>query len=346
MSEQPISMRVLKEMRDLSVGNSTLILGEVKKHILRQALEPDMERDMTLLHPSEMCKQEWCWRADYYRLSGTPLDKESVSNPSWRLENVWTEGHDIHHKWQGWLWDLHILYGVFYCKMCQQRWWDRSPQECFYCDAPRGELVYKEVPLLAPHLRLGGHSDGGLMFDDPVSFRLLEVKSVGVNSLRFDAPHLYDMYQANETLDKIWMEINRPFPVHVRQGALYLYMARLGLAPEVPIPESIIFIYESKWNQDAKEFEIKYSPRMVNRQLGGAQLVVSALDTGYPPKRPDWAKDEQVSGCRTCAYRKTCWKIRDHDNEDGAAAQPISIKRTTAGVRRRLLAGKTRAAGT
>jgi hypothetical protein len=76
-------------------------------------------------------------------------------------------------------------------------------------------LVFKEVPLYAPHLRIGGHSDGGLMFDDPVGFRLLEIKSIGVNSLRFDAPHLYDLYQANETLDKIWMEINRPFPVHV-----------------------------------------------------------------------------------------------------------------------------------
>jgi CRISPR/Cas system-associated exonuclease Cas4 (RecB family) len=322
-------------MRDLTLVNNTVILGDIQKHVLkRAAVEIDETRDLTMLHPSEMCKHDWCWRHDYYRIKGVPIDPKGA-NPSFRLENIWTEGHDIHHKWQGWLWDMRTLYGVFECLSCHSKWWDVSPQECFYCDAPRSELRYREIPLEAPHLHIGGHSDGGLMLDQ---FRLLEVKSIGVNSLRFDAPHLWEMYQNNESLDKIWMEINRPFPVHVRQGALYLYMASRGWA-EVPVPWSIIFIYEAKWNQQVKEFEVRYNARLVERMLAGAQMVSDGLEVGRPPQRPDWAKDSQIRTCVSCAYRKTCWKIREHDNDEGDAPK-VPVKRAPVALRRRTVARK------
>jgi len=325
-------MRVLKEARDLTVAPRNVVLDDIQKYVLRKAIVPDEDRDQTLLHPSEMCKSDWCWRADYYRLIGTPVDPKTL-NPSFRLENVWTEGHDIHHKYQSWLWDMRVLYGVFHCARCDNRWYDVSPQECFYCDAPRDHLLYKEIPLQAPHLRIGGHADGGLMLDQ---FRLLEIKSIGVNSLRFDAPHLWDLYQNNETLDKIWMEINRPFPVHVRQGALYLYMATRGWA-EVPVPMSMIFLYEAKWNQQVKEFEVRYNARLVEKMLAGAQMVVDALEYNRPPQRPEWAKDQQIKTCVGCAYRKTCWKIRDHDKDEDHAPK-VPVKRAPLAVRRRALA--------
>lgn len=323
-------------MRDLSVGNRNIILDDLKKHVLRQAVIPDEERDQTLLHPSEMCKPDWCYRADYYRLAGIPIDGTKSASPSFRLENVWIEGHTIHRKWQTWLWEMGVLYGVFECRQCQCRWWDRAPKECFYCGAVVEFLRYKEVPLTAPHLHLGGHADGGLWFDDSEPFRLLEVKSIGINSLRFDAPELYERYLNNETLDKIWMDIQRPFPVHVRQGALYLYMASLGVA-EVPVPTEMIFLYEWKPNQDVKEFRVKLNDRLVERALEGAHLVTKALETLRPPPRPAWATDEQVSTCRGCKYRNTCWKIRNHDKHE--AAQTPVIK-ADAKLRRRALARK------
>jgi hypothetical protein len=339
--EPSISSRVLKAVRDLTLNNQTVILNDIQKHVLRQAaIDIDTERDLTMLHPSEMCKRDWCWRADYYRISGVPVDPRTL-NPSFRLENIWTEGHDIHHKWQGWLWDMRILYGVFLCTSCDNRWWDCSPQECFFCDAPRGYLRYREIPLTAPHLNIIGHSDGGLMLDQ---FRLLEIKSIGINSLRFDAPHLWDLYQRNETLDKIWMEINHPFPAHVRQGALYLYMATRGV-DQVPIPKSIIFIYEAKWNQQVKEFEVTYSPRLVENMLTGAQMVTDSLSYNHPPQRPQWAVDSQVHTCRSCVYRRTCWKIRDHDRDESASA-PIPVKRAPVALRRRAAARKAAAVRT
>ena len=111
--ERSISHRTLKEMRDLTVGNRNVVLDDLKKHVLRQAVIPDEERDMTLLHPSEMCKPDWCYRADYYRLVHTPIDQVKGASPSFRLENVWAEGHTIHRKWQTWLWEMGWLYGVF-----------------------------------------------------------------------------------------------------------------------------------------------------------------------------------------------------------------------------------------
>jgi len=333
-AERTISLRALKEMRDLTIASNTVVLDDIKKHVLSQALEEDENRDQTVLHPSEMCKSDWCWRRDYYRLRGVPVD-ERAANPSFRLENVWEEGHTIHRKYQTWLWEMGVLYGVFQCVRCEQRWWDLAPRECFFCEAPRSDLRFREVPLTADHLHIGGHADGGLWLPD--AFRLLEIKSIGINSLRFDAPHLWDMYQNNETIEKIWMEINRPFPVHVRQGSMYLYMATRGV-PEVPIPMSIIFLYEFKPNQQVKEFEVRYSPRWVEHQLAGAQMVTDALEWNRPPQRPVWAKDEMVAGCRTCAYRSTCWKIPNHDKHQGAP--PTPVLRAPLTLRRRALGAK------
>jgi len=336
-NERTISHRVLREMRDLSVGNRNIILDDLKKHVLRQAVIPDEERDQTMLHPSDMCKSDWCYRADYYRMTGTRVDDTKGVSPSFRLENVWAEGHTIHRKWQTWLWEMGALYGVFECRQCEERWWDRAPKDCYYCGAAREFLRYKEVPLTAPHLHIGGHADGGLWWDDSEPFRLLEVKSININSLRFDAPELYERYLNNDSLDKIWMEINRPFPVHVRQGALYLYMATRGV-PEVPIPKEMVFLYEWKPNQDVKEFTVVYNARLVERALAGAQLVTDALDIGRPPPRPRWAADEQVATCRSCAYRMTCWKIREHDKQHEDAPTPV-VKAPVA-VRRRAFTRK------
>jgi CRISPR/Cas system-associated exonuclease Cas4 (RecB family) len=334
---QQVSKRALIESRNLTVGDTSVVLAAVKKHIMSQALEPDPQREQYFLHPSDMAKADWCWRADYYRMTGAPYDTRA-SNPSWRMENVYEEGHEIHRKWQRWFWEMGILYGVFECMHCERRWWDRSPRTCFYCDSP-DFLRYREIPLEAPHLHIGGHSDGGLMIEGE-PFRLLEIKSIGVNSLRFEAPELFDRYQNNESLDKIWMEINRPFPSHIRQGALYLYMATRGWA-EVPFPAEIVFIYEWKPNQDAKEFVIRYSARLVERQLYGAQLVTDALEREQAPVRPPWAKDEDSKICKSCIYRDHCWRLLglQHGHESHAAAVPI--KRTTAAVRRRTPAFKT-----
>src|SRR5215510_5840577 len=105
-----VSKRMLTEMRDLTVKDQSLVLGEIQKHVLRHSLDPDPERDRSFLHPSDMAKSDWCYRADFYRMTGAPESKEHVRNPSFRMENIFEEGHDIHHKWQTWLWEMGNLY--------------------------------------------------------------------------------------------------------------------------------------------------------------------------------------------------------------------------------------------
>lgn len=329
----PVSKRVLTEMRDLTVGNRTVLLNDVQKHVLRQSQEPDLERERHFLHPSEMSKSTWCWRHDYYRITGAPDDTVHVQNPSFRMESVFEEGHDIHRKWQTWLWEMGILYGMFQCTWCDNRWWDISPKECFYCERP-GYLRFREVPLEAPHLHLGGHADGGIWIPGE-PFRLLEVKSIGLASLRFEAPDLWDRYQNNDSLDKIWQDINRPFASHVRQGALYLYMAIRGV-PDVPIPQEMVFIYEWKPTQAVKEFTVRYNARLVERALTGAQMVTDALDTGRPPQRPTWAKDEDAKICASCPYRAVCWHLVPATVSVDVPA-PTPLKKTTALKRRKAL---------
>jgi hypothetical protein len=252
------------------------------------------------------------------------------------MTNVFAEGHEIHEKWQTWWWEMGILYGVFQCYLCGQRWWDLSPKECFYCGDDRF-LHYKEVPLAAKELHMSGHSDGGLMLDE---FRLAEIKSVSLGTLRFEAPHLYQQYLDNEPLDKIWMQITRPFPAHVRQGSLYLYMATRGANRDVPVPKEMVYIYEWKPTQEVKEFTVRYAPRWVEGMLAGAQMVTEALELGRPPTRPRWAEDEQSRNCRSCPYRRVCWKIPNHEQRDEGDLPKVPVKRATAKDRRRALTRK------
>lgn len=334
----PVTSKVLQTNKDLTVANDTVVLKRVQKLVLQMAQEPDPDRDEHVLHPSDMSSGDWCWRADYYRLKGAPKDTKGVTAPSFHMENVYLEGHEIHRRWQGWLWRIGVLYGVFRCKYCESEWWDRSPSECFYCER-RGFLQYREVPLRAPELTLAGRADGGLMIEGE-PFRLLEVKSVSLGTLRFDAPEFYDRYLNNEPLDKIWMDINRPFPKHVRQGALYLYMATRGAAnPDVPVPSEMRFIYEWKVAQKVKEFKVVYNPRLVERMLGGAQAVTDSMEQGKPPQRPSWASDENAKVCTSCPYRSVCWKL-DHEQRNEDPPQAIPIKRAPLSVRRSAAARK------
>jgi len=330
-----VSKRALVENQKLTVGDNTIVLSDVKKHVMQKPEDPD--RPTNVLHASDMSKQEWCWRHDYYRILGTPVDPKS-QNPSFRMSNVFAQGHEIHEKWQRWWWEMGILYGVFQCYLCGYRWWDLSPKECFNCGDDRF-LHYKEIPLGAKELHMSGHADGGLMQGD--EFRLAEIKSVSLGTLRFEAPHLYEAYLNNESLDKIWMQISRPFASHVRQGSLYLYMATRGANPNVPVPLEMVYIYEWKPTQEVKEFTVKYSPRWVERMLGGAQMVTDALEHHRPPQRPNWAEDEMSRNCRSCPYRRQCWKIPNNEQRDeGDPPKVVPIKRAPAAVRRRALARK------
>jgi hypothetical protein len=332
-----VHKRALHTLRDLTIDDNSVILKSVQRHVMQRANEPDVDRREDILHPSDMCKPEWCWRHDYYRMINTPLDPKT-SSPSFNMESIFQEGHDIHDKWQTWLHEMGWLYGVFMCTQCRHRWWALSPMECVNdrCGSVR-RPKYREYPLEAEELHVAGHSDGGIMKpNDPL--RLLEIKSLSLGTLRFEAPDLYQMYLDNVSLAQIWMKVQRPLPSHARQGQLYLWLAnRAG----TPIGE-IVFIYEWKPTQAVKEFVMKYNPKTVERILKAVDLVAEGLEVERPPMRPHWAEDEDSRNCKSCVYRTTCWKLEhDRDNEDAAPPKPVIVKAKSA-ARRKALAPPVR----
>lgn len=270
--------------------STSALLGEVERHVVTENLE-ESQRNPHVIHPSEICKADTCRRAIYYRISDTPADSTGV-NVSFHLQRVFDEGHDIHDKWQGWLWGMGKLYGYWECLVCDAYWYARSPINCAKCGAPKRKIRYREVPVRSDEHLISGHADG--LLDEG----LIEIKSVGVGTLRFEAPGFHDKLQSGEwTINETWNAIKRPFPTHIRQAMIYAYCKGI---------DTIIFIYEWKPSQSVKMFTVKFSEELVNPILEVCKDIKWAVEKKRPVERPRWASPDHKE-CKACPYRKTCY---------------------------------------
>lgn len=253
------------------------LLAPVEKMLLEQSQTSD--RDKLHLHPSEICKKDWCPRSSWYRIKGYPEPPEKLT---FQKLLVFAEGHNIHEKWQSWLTEAGVLDQV-------------------------------EVPIFNEEHRIMGHADG--IVKDKKGTAVLEIKSVGVGTVRFEDYGLFAPYSRNEmNLDQLWASIKHPFPSHVRQAQLYMYC--LG------IDEGII-LYEWKATQEVKEFSIKYQPELVEPILASCLSVVRALEGDNPPVRPMWVdKDHRV--CKWCPFRAECWNEGNSVVQTGPSDAEVS----------------------
>jgi rubrerythrin len=318
----------LKRLKDTYRGNGVL-LPRVERHVMKTPqmdIRPD-DHSLEYMHPSDMAKSHWCGRHDFYRIVNTAKDKDRISNPSFRMENVLAEGHTIHEKYQRWLHEMGVLWGNWRCLECGHSWGALSPECCQFCRSPR--IVYKELELRRTQMKVEGHADAAVHAE---WFRgLVEIKSIGINTLRFEAPRLYNLYQDGQSAEDIWFSISKPFGTHLRQGQLYLWMTW-------PTYEQIIFIYESKFHQQVKEFVVSYNKALIAPILETAREVTYALRKGQPPPRPVWAEDPDGKVCGSCEYRRTCWNIGGSvDRTKARDPTPVLIKRTTTARRKRAL---------
>lgn len=310
---------VLKNLKD-TYKRQDVLLPRIERHVLKLASQPS-ERRSDILHPSAMAKSKWCGREDFYRITGLSPDYKERPH-SFRMENVFDWGHSIHRKYQRWLWEMDILWGRWHCKECKFTWFGTSPHECDLCHGTR--LQYKEVPLESPELMIAGHADG------VVENRILEIKTIGINTLRYEAYSLYERYiEEQMTPDELWFLIKRPFGSHIRQAMIYLHVARSAY-PHLNLDE-IIFLYEWKPTQEVKEFVVQYNPDLISRTLQMAADVATAVQQGTVPERPEWA-DIDGKVCGSCGYRNTCW------GKDPEEAKPsIRVKRSNSARRSRAL---------
>jgi hypothetical protein len=258
----------------------TRLIGDIERHLMKQ---PESDRRTDVLHPSEIIKADWCHKYAYYLLNGGKAKKEK---PNLRLQNIFDEGHFIHAKWQNRLADMGVLYGNWYCETDNRSEWGVSSE------VNNGSSVfeYKEVPLVYEPLRIHGHADGWVkgIGDDC----LIEIKSIGAGTLRFEAPEL--LYDADGDLTKAWKNIRRPFRTHLLQGQMYLELAKRQFGDDAP--NEIVFIYELKADQDYKEFTIKSDYYVVERIFNAAQKVIDAVDAGVSP-----ACNVDPAGCKYCS---------------------------------------------
>jgi hypothetical protein len=299
----------------------------MQRYILKKAADDrdDDDRRTDIMHPSEMSKPDWCGRADFYRITDTA--KTKTVSPSFQLENVYDEGHRIHRKFQGWLHAMGILWGTWECDECGNRWSGVSPTECLDCASVK--ISYREVPLEDPYRMIAGHADGGVLdggewFDLDEPF-LIEVKSIGPGTLRYDAPLLYQRYLDGLSLEELWQAVARPFGSHIRQGTLYCWLTK-GMF------RKIVFLYECKWNQQVKEFVVVPNFDHIKAILDVAQEVAQGVRAGIEPYRPPWAEPEHKT-CKACPYRKKCW---NESSQEAAAPAPTVIRAKSAARRKAL----------
>lgn len=272
------------------------VLPVVAVQMLRNQEIRDGQRDFKHLHPSELSKKDWCPRASWYTI--TADEKPPIKPMSYQRLNIFAEGHAIHAKWQKWMWEAGVLEGRWYCRNCGHRWWDVSPKNCPDCSAHTHNISYDEVPVNDDKHMLLGHADG--IFTSGKKRALIEIKSVGMGTVRMEAPDIHRQYSDGQlTYDGVWKALRQPFATHIRQGMLYMHATGI---------HKLIFIYEWKASQEIKEFSIEYMPELVKPILDNCLRVRDAIEDGIPPERPAWAETPTHTACKSCHYNERCWK--------------------------------------
>ena len=265
--------------------SNTVLVSRIDRYL--QTRKPDTSRRTDVLHPSEIVGKDWCLRASYHLLRGAEPKR---SNHPLRMENIFRTGHDIHAKVQDWAGQAGYLYGYWKCVGCQYVTKEMllgPPSICAQCLADT--FTYAEIGLSIPELMISGHTDGWLKFPDDED-HLLEIKSIGMGTIRYSEPSLV----GSGGLEEAFKKISRPFPSHVRQVQVYLEALHVEFGDDSP--DKALFWYECKANQEVREFVVERNPDLIRDVLEKADLLVDMVENNIEPKcsiKPD-------SACAKC----------------------------------------------
>lgn len=278
-----------------------VLLPAVKESMLAVYTAGD-DRRWDIIHPSELSHQKtFCPRAVYLRITEGPVEIKG-SSYNFVMENIFDEGHEIHRKWQERLRVATPLWGDWKCVICKKiardmlepLGWDHvGPNVDFACDfddcgaggdgSENHIWEYVEVSLNAEaEALLAGHADGGAWTT------LAEIKSIGEGSVRIEDPELY--YSVDGDLKQLWKDITRPFKTHVNQVDIYMWICKTRGLPF----DQAEFIYECKWNQQVKNYVIKYSEE---RSL---KLVDQAIKIKYAVEHREEPTCRFPGACENC----------------------------------------------
>jgi rubrerythrin len=285
--------QALRKTRKKRDKKNNRVLGPAEDAIFAEMGERNSQRDTKHLHPSDISKGNWCLRQTYYKMTDTtPTNPETFTL---RKINLFAEGHFTHEKWQEWLRRAGILWGNWLCQWCHHKWEALSPSHCPVCY--EGPPKYAEVDIYDAEYHIIGQADGWLK--DDMGDAILEIKSLGVGTLMFEAPTLFQAFRDGHLdLDEVWKRIKRPLATHNRQVQLYMYF--LGV-------HKAVVLYEWKATQEVKEFHIELDMDVVNPMLTGALAVLDSLKDNTVPLRPQAATDRSSEVCTYCQFKDECW---------------------------------------
>jgi hypothetical protein len=282
-----------------------VILPAVKTGMLKD-YGLDTSRRWDIVHPSELSHQsQFCPRAVFLRITKGPLGPAEKFDLI--RENIFEEGNQIHAKWQARLRRYTDLWGDWRCVICGRVACNQVEPAGWCClitdgGQSRAHLwEYREVNLDAEdEALLCGHADGAF------GNTMAEFKSMGTGTVRIEAPTLYARHMKDGLLDLngLWRDINRPFQTHLNQGDIYLWIAHLRGLPF----NQMSYVYESKWNQQIKEFVIEYSEERSQKLVVQAKVVKEAVQSG---RAPDCKFPGKCAGCAPYDNRPPARTVRD-----------------------------------
>lgn len=320
------------EMKNLlqAYKREGVLLPKVERYLATRPAWED--REIKVTHPSDLLQDSWCPRAIVLRITTGRVLNETTNIVR---DSAFEDGHDYHRKWQRWAWNVGLLEGRYRCLSCghgdwrldKEEWFTQAPVACGNCGASKRFLEYGEVPVRDEERRISGSADG-LLLD-----HILEVKSIGLGTVRWEEPALVSKHTHDGVIDLpgLWKDIKQPFIPHIRQ--VNIYGAILGI-------EKAVLIYDYKpGGQRPKEFVVTLNPVLAEPYLKRAELVRDALDAGTIPVCPH-------GGCKGCeAYGEENTEANGEDVRGGASAGPNggvgsedsgeAVDRDTAPTRRR-----------
>ncbi len=312
-------MRLSSRLAERQDAKNTpgIVLPKVKEMMLAESVQPHGHRTH-IVYPSELSHQStFCPRAVYLRITEGGLPPEKFD---FVRENIFAEGNSIHAKWQERLRKATNLWGDWQCVICGHReknclepeGYDyvspmrvRASKPCDFRtgdhngDDDKGNHIwqYIEVTLDAvDEVLIGGHADGA--FDTT----LVELKSVGEGTVRIEDPDRFR--EAGGDLKELWRGITRPFKSHLAQGDIYLWICQLRGLPF----DKISFVYESKWNQQVKEFTVEYDEARSVKLIDQARAVKYSVDKQEEPP---------------CRFFGTCKQCEPYDARRDALKEQI-----------------------
>ena len=111
---------------------------------------------------------------------------------------------------------------------------------------------------------------------------LLEVKSVGEGTFNWEDRTYWE--DSGRDFKKAWSGLKGPFQTHVMQAQVYMKLLELMHEGTGTVtPQEAIFIYESKVDQQIKEFVVPKSDFGITELFDAARAIVQAVDKQVEP---------------------------------------------------------------